>query len=386
MDCTTATEAEFYRWLNESVGRGPNLDRFWFAKDLKDRFQARLELSRLLYSGGWLGRAWPSYLGGQNRTLSEQISVYRAFASAGLPTVANWVGLEIVGPVLLKWGTDEQKRSYLPRIVRGEDIWCQALTEQGAGSDLAKIATTATRSGDQIILSGEKIWISWAAFADFALVLARSNPLENEGQFTFLIVNLRQQGVTVEPILAADGECEDCTVRFRDVCLPSNAVLGHANDGWKQLKTSLLAARGPGTFLRVASLRGALRNVADAFQDWNEFLRGAPQVATEFASLLMQVRALEALGARACAYDTYDDVDPLLSAAQKLTWARVSTDVFWWCLTLLRGRDRRDLIETRTKWAIKEYFRSLGCHIEGGTDEVQHNFIARRLYAKEINA
>ena len=201
----------------------------------------------VLYEGGYLAPGWPVEYGGGGSSSLEQVIVAEEFAKAGVPTGGynDVFGIQMLGNTLLQWGTEEQKQHYLPRILSGEDLWCQGYSEPNAGSDLGSLALRADRDGDQWILNGQKIWTSAGHLADHIFTLARTDPdAPKHKGISFLLVDMRQAGVEVRPIRMISGESEFNEVFYTDATCPVDHVVGGVNNGWAVAMTLLGYERG----------------------------------------------------------------------------------------------------------------------------------------------
>jgi hypothetical protein len=229
-----------------------------------------------LYANGLLGVAWPTEYGGGGMTKLEQVVLTEEMARAGVPAMGfnDNMSIKMLGGTLLRWGTEEQKRRFLPRILSGEDLWCQGFSEPEAGSDLASLSTSAVLDGDHWVINGQKIWTSKAREANWIFVLARSDPQSSKHKgITFLLVELAQPGIEIRPIRAMSGESEFNEVFFQNAVTPAHHVVGEVHGGWA-VATSLLglergeeAATNPILFraeldrlVSMAAERGRLRD------------------------------------------------------------------------------------------------------------------------------
>ena len=237
MNPTYSPEAEAYRekvraflsenlpagWRGTGALEGDELEQF------VDEWRSRLA------SSGYLAPGWPVEYGGGGLTALEQVIVAEEFAKAGVPTGgANDVfGIQMLGNTLLLFGTEEQKRHYLPRIISGADRWCQGYSEPNAGSDLGNLGLRAELDGDQWILNGQKIWTSAGHLADHIFTLARTDATAPKHKgISFLLVDMRQPGIEVRPIKMMSGESEFNEVFYTDVAVPKENVVGGVNNGW----------------------------------------------------------------------------------------------------------------------------------------------------------
>jgi alkylation response protein AidB-like acyl-CoA dehydrogenase len=214
--------------------------------------EASPEFSRKLAGRGWLGMVVPQEYGGHGRTAVERFVVVEELLVAGAPISAHWVGDRQTAPGLLKFGSEEQKRRFLPAIVKGELWFCLGMSEPGSGSDLASVRTLAVRTDGGWLLNGQKIWTSGAHYADYVVTLCRTSRLEGarHAGLSQLFVDLRAPGVTVRPIRLLNGFHHFNEVFFTDVFVPDDMVLGEVGDGWHQVTSELAYERsGPDRFL-----------------------------------------------------------------------------------------------------------------------------------------
>jgi alkylation response protein AidB-like acyl-CoA dehydrogenase len=217
---------------------------------------------RKLYDGGWCGVAWPKQYGGRGATLIEQVIFQEEMARARAPMLINLAGLTMGGPVLIAHGNEEQKQRHLKSILAADEIWCQGFSEPNAGSDLAALKTRAQLDGDSFIVSGQKVWTSFAAYADWCMLLVRTNPdAPKHKGITFLLVDMRSPGVTVRPLRQISGDEDFNEVFFEDVRVPRANVIGNIDGGWEIAITTLMHERATLTFTRQLQSRTALTDM-----------------------------------------------------------------------------------------------------------------------------
>jgi len=200
-----------------------------------------------LYEAGYLAPGWPAEYGGAGLSALEQVILAEEFAKAGVPTggTNDAFSIQMLGNTLLMMGSEEQKQYYLPRILSGEDTWCQGYSEPNAGSDLANVGLKAELDGDQWVLNGQKIWTSAGHLADHIFTLARTDPDASKHKgISFLLVDMRQPGVEVRPIKMISGESEFNEVFYTDAVCPKENVVGGVNDGWRVAMALLGYERG----------------------------------------------------------------------------------------------------------------------------------------------
>ncbi|MEE4381436.1 MAG: acyl-CoA dehydrogenase family protein [Pseudomonadales bacterium] len=263
MDLAFTTEEEAFR---EEV-------RHFFATALTDELReaGRLMTSvysskahalawqRILFEKGWLVPSWPAEYGGTGWSLTQRY-IFACERARARPPALSPMGLSMLGPALLGYGTPEQKAHYLPRILRGEDYWCQGYSEPQSGSDLASLQCSAVRDGDDFVLNGTKIWTTHAQYATHMFCLVRTSKQDRPQRgITFLLLDMRAPGVTVDPIRFVSGAATQAQVFFEDVRVPVENVVGDVDDGWTVAKYLLEFERGGGAYAP-----GLLEAIGDA--------------------------------------------------------------------------------------------------------------------------
>ena len=241
----SALRGEVRNWLREHLpwdyGRGlpPRFD------DLAEEVAFGRNWQAQLADGRWVGVAWPEEYGGRGAGPVEHFIVTEELARARAPELVGRIGINLVGPTLLAHGTAEQKERWLPRILSAEQLWCQLFSEPGAGSDLASVATRATPVDDGWLLNGQKVWTSYAQFADWGVCLARTNPdVPKQQGISYLVVDMRAPGVEVRPLRQITDEAEFNEVFFGDVLVPHDHLVGPEHEGWRVANSTLSHERG----------------------------------------------------------------------------------------------------------------------------------------------
>ncbi|MGH2394740.1 MAG: acyl-CoA dehydrogenase family protein, partial [Candidatus Limnocylindria bacterium] len=220
-------------WVADNMPRPqPRVD--WNPmRDDDDRASRARELQRRLYDGGFAGICYPPEYGGQGLPLEYQRAFDQESEGYELPMLFSVPTLSICGPTILEFGTEEQKRRYIPAFIRGDELWVQFMSEPSGGSDMAGALTRATRDGDVFLLNGSKIWSTYAYRSDLALCLARTNwDVPKHRGLTMFIVPIHHPGITVNQIKMVDGTEEFCEEFFDDAVIPAENVLGEVDDGW----------------------------------------------------------------------------------------------------------------------------------------------------------
>ena len=248
MDFNYSPEQEAYRrrvraWLDANQPP-PRTDeaRARINEDLL--WERKKRWHRQLYAGGWIGLSWPREYGGRGATFIEQVIYQQELARLNLSGGINVLGIIMNGPALMQWGTEEQKRRYLQPILTADEIWCEGMSEPGAGSDLASIQTRAELQGDYLIVNGQKVWTTVAQRADFCQLFVRTDPsLPKHKGMSALIVDMHSAGVTVKPLKQVTGDAEFNEIFFEDVRVPKENLLGPLNGGWQVLVSTLMHER-----------------------------------------------------------------------------------------------------------------------------------------------
>ncbi len=229
-------------------------------------FHSAMAWQKILHAKGWVAPDWPEEYGGTGWDINERYIFQEECKLANAPGLVM-MGLQMLGPMLMHYGTDEQKEQYLPRILSGEDLWCQGYSEPGAGSDLASLKTTARRDGDEYVVDGTKIWTSMAQHSNKIFCLVRTDKeAKPQAGISFLLMDLDTPGITVEEIVSLDGHVEQCQVFFDNVRVPVANLVGKENDGWSVAKYLLEFERGGHNFTidlkkQLAKLRSQAQTV-----------------------------------------------------------------------------------------------------------------------------
>jgi acyl-CoA dehydrogenase len=253
-----------------------------------------LPWQRILHTKGWVAPSWPREYGGPGWNEMQRYIFAAECARAGAPGLAP-MGLRMVGPVIMKYGSPEQKAHYLPRLLSGEDYWCQGYSEPGAGSDLASLQLRAVSDGDDYVLDGSKIWTTHAHWANRMFLLTRTKfEGKPQGGITFLLMDMRSPGVTVKPIITLAGDHEVNQVFFDGVRVPKANRLGEENAGWTVAKALLEFERGGGGGAghKVALARLRRMASAEAAGDGRPLLEDGDFTA-RLAALEIAVEAIE---------------------------------------------------------------------------------------------
>ena len=333
---------------------------------------------------GWTAPAWPKPYGGGGLNKAEAKILSQEMAKLGLRAPLVGFGLTMIGPLLLQEGSEELKRTHLPPIVRGEIRWCQGYSEPGAGSDLASLQTRALIDGDDFIVSGQKIWTSYADKADWMFLLVRTDPAaRKQDGITFLLMDMESPGVSVKPILLISGSSPFCETFLDNVRVPRAQVVGKVNGGWAMAKALLGHER---------------TMIAEIFKDrvpGNPLLELARRCiagsATRIADAVLRDRITQIEMDQACLDFTLKRSQDGMKAGHK---PGPETSIFKYYGTELNMRRRELMVSIAGPQALgwegpgfderelaltRDWLRSRGNSIEGGTSEIQLNIIAKRV-------
>jgi alkylation response protein AidB-like acyl-CoA dehydrogenase len=356
-------------------------------RSLDARMEALRAWQARCYEAGYVGRAWPREFGGGGGPVAEQIIIDQELAAAGAPEFANVVGLDVLGPSLLRFGTDEQRRRHIPPILGAEEIWCQGFSEPDAGSDLASLRTRAEDRGDHFVVSGQKTWVSWGQFARWCGVLARTHEAGPKHRgISLLIVDMRSPGVELRPMTQITGHAEFCELFLDEVVVPRSNLLGELGDGWKIAMHTLGHERGTAALPRQIKLRTwldrAVRVAAERTVD-GEPLIDDPAAQLSLARALVAVEVLR--------HHAYRTVGEFLnggavgsdSSSVKLLMAEAEQRLAAGVLEVLGPtleHAEPDATDENEFWN-ETYLYSRAATVYGGTQQIQRNIIADRVLA-----
>jgi alkylation response protein AidB-like acyl-CoA dehydrogenase len=275
-----------------------------------------------LFANGWLGLAWPVEYGGGGMSKLEQVVLVEECARAMVPLgpASDTVTVKMVGNTLLKWGTEEQKRAFLPRILAGEDTWCQGFSEPDAGSDLAGLTTRAVLDGDEWVIDGQKIWTSFATSANWIFVLARTDPtVAKHRGITFLLCPMNTPGVEVRPIRMLTGGSEFNEVFFTGARIPAGNVVGPVHGGWAVAMSLLGHERGEEAALNPIMFRHEWDRLVELARQYGR--EEEPAIRAGLAWCYERVEIMRLLGRRILTQYLRDgDLGPAASIS-KLYWS-----------------------------------------------------------------
>ncbi len=401
MDLTYPADAEAFRgeirdWLVSNLPAG------WFDNGFEMTSEERKAFNEgwpaTLFDGGWICATWPTEYGGKGLTTMQGVVLAEEFAKAKAPLRADFFGDTLVGPTILQWGTEEQKREFLPKILKGEMSWCQGFSEPNSGSDLASLKTTAILDGDEWIINGQKVWTTQGHHADYCFLLTRTDPdAPKHKGISYLLVPMRQPGVEVRGIVQPDGTAEFCEVFFDNARCPKDNVVGGINDGWKVANSTLGFERGMSATTGYRRFEEEFRLLAE-----QATANGAiddPNVRQRLVRFYSKIQILRVHGLRSLSATVSGRKDPsvaALGAMNKMFWSEMHKEAMELALDIYgassmlvdtgpaagswpgSGRDKR-----REGYPVSPmmsaFFFSRSETIWGGTSQIQRNIVGERV-------
>jgi alkylation response protein AidB-like acyl-CoA dehydrogenase len=331
---------------------------------------------RIMYEGGYVGITWPRDVGGQGGSPMQQAIVDQELSRAGVPGHIGLIGIGMCGPTVIGHGSADQKQRYLKRLLSCEDIWCQLFSEPASGSDLAALRTKAVREGDGWRVNGQKVWTTLAQYADYGILLARTDPtLAKHKGLTMFVVDMKAPGVTVRPLRQMSGSAEFNEVFFDDVIIPDSERLGEVNDGWRVGLTTLMSERlslgGGGNEMGI-STGGAASYIAGQLPTLTAERQAL--VRQDFGRVWTQLLATRYTGYRQLSAISKGALPGPEASAGKLAGTKASRQ-----LADLAVRVSGD----EGLWSDGPFQASQaglpGLAIAGGTDEILRNVIGERV-------
>ncbi|MGO9381622.1 MAG: acyl-CoA dehydrogenase family protein [Mycobacterium sp.] len=378
MDFSYPAEVEQFRtelrdWLSANL-----TDELVAARRPAGRDDAAIEMlrawSRTMADAGWAAVSWPREYGGRGATVLEQLVYTEETTRARAPMPLNVIGMNNIAPAIMQYGTEDQKRTLLPRMMRADDIWCQGMSEPEAGSDLAALRTRAVLDGDDFVVNGQKIWTSLGHRADWCQLYVRTDPDAPKHQgISCLIVDMRLPGIEVRPLVTLNGDADFAEVFFRDVRVPASALLGPLNAGW-QVATTTLSHERAGAARLYAEMQARLEELVDDIATQSDALED-PVTLRRLGEIAVRIKYLEVLCQRSISAMLHGGSDSAAFASASLAktvWGEIGQDMAALAFDVLgtRGAD--------APWANYR-LTSRSLTIAGGTTQINKNITAQRV-------
>jgi alkylation response protein AidB-like acyl-CoA dehydrogenase len=327
------------------------------------------------FDHGFARITWEPEYGGRNGTPMQQVIFNQEESHYRVPTFAFVIGVGMIAPTIKAVGTPEQQERYLRPLLRGEEIWCQLFSEPGAGSDVASLATSAVRDGDEWVLNGQKVWTSGAQYSDFGEIICRTSPdAEKHRGITAFVVDMRAPGVEIRPLRQMTGGAQFNEVFFTDVRVPHGNVLGDVDNGWSVAITTLMNERvaiGSGS----AGGRGGAKELIALAQAAG--VGSDPLLRQRLASVYTKSRIAKFIGMRALTATSKGQVPGPEGSIGKLFGAMLGTEVGDTAMAILGTRGITK-VDDDYSWNLS-LLAAPASHIAGGTTEVMKNIIGERV-------
>ena len=390
MDLRDSPEQAHFRsdvraWLAENLPEGWGTSAFELPRGIEERVAFARDWQRRLHEGGWGGLDWPREFGGREAGVVESLIYGEEYARARAPDLIMLaVGLHLVGPTLIAHGTDAQKQRFLAPILSGEEIWCQGFSEPGAGSDLAGLRTRGEVRGDAIVVTGQKIWTSFAQAADWCILVVRTDPDSTRHRgLSFLVVDMKTPGITVRPLREMTGEAWFNEVFFDGVRVPVANVVGGIGAGWSVILDTLSHERvSASPHARLEAELVALRDLARRVPYKGGVAADDPVIRQRIAQFTIELTALRTSAYRNAAVIESTGAPGPEGSTLKLGWSELDQRVKS-CVVemlgpygLLTADDPRAVDDGH--WS-HELMWSRAASIYAGTSEIQRNVIAERV-------
>lgn len=375
MTATVSEPTSVYAPLVEEVDRfmsGQRLPRY---TDSAERFMADLVgFQARLHKAGLAVVSWPSRYGGRDLDPGASATVARRLGELGAPELANFVGIEVLAPALIRFAAGEQLDSWLPAMADASELWCQLFSEPDAGSDLAALRTAARREGEGWVVTGTKIWSTWGHLARWGVLLARTGTTEERHHgITAFVVDMTADGVDARPLRAMTGRAEFAEVFLDDVYVPDEMVVGSPGQGWDVTLHILGSERGPYAVRRAAVIRTVLNEVLDTARR----LDLPASVRDEIARAVITVRMLDLRIETVVADLAVGRYPGPEAAITKLMLTKAEQDVM---AAAHRVQSLGSLAWSgETPAPVGDYLYSVAASIYGGSAQIQRNLIGERL-------
>ena len=389
MDFSFSKQEEAFRrelraWLEANLPEGWLDGSYQMPEDETEKAAFLRDWQRKLYEGGYAAIAWPEKYGGRNATLMEEIVYHQEMVRVKAPALINYVGIHMVGPTLMQIGTEEQKETYIPKILTGEEVWCQGYSEPNAGSDLAALQTSAVKEGDKWVINGQKVWTSFGHVADRCFLLARTNRYDKKHKgITAFLLDMKQEGVETRPIIQMDGKHDFNEVYLNNAVAYDADIVGEVDEGWR-VSIALLMHERTGIGAQVFTLEQQFNDLVAVTKELevdDEPLINDPFVQRTMVDLYARSRGSLLNYYRSLTKQLKKGHPGVEGSMDKLIVSELTKDLFAQSISLQGHRGvlwKEDAVIGSSYWQ-DNYLYSFGQTIGGGTSEIQKNTIAERM-------
>ena len=371
MDLTLSPQEESFRdelraWLEENhPGAEPEGD--------EAAFEFRKEWQRKLADAGYAGLSWPEEYGGRGATLIEQAIFNEELVRAKAPMTANVLGLVMGGPVVIAHGTEEQKERYLKPILTAEEIWCQGFSEPESGSDLASLKTKAVKSNGEWVVTGQKVWTTYAHEAKWCMLVARTDPdVPKHKGLTYFLMDMEQDAVQVRPLRQITGESEFNEIFMEEARIPDENVVGDVGNGWAVAITTLMHERAGLGFGSAIALKIALGELMEEIRERG--LDEDPVIRQRIGQLYIEAECLRLNASRGLTQIMKTGVPGPEGSLVKWQWSDSNQTLTELAMDVRGGE--APVVDDH--WTYR-FLRARANSIEGGTTEILKNIVAERV-------
>jgi alkylation response protein AidB-like acyl-CoA dehydrogenase len=365
--------AELREWLLVNL-----TDELVAARRPSGRDDATFEMLRgwsaTMSDAGWAAVSWPREYGGRGATVLEQLVYTEETTRARAPMPLNVIGMNNIAPAIMQYGTEDQKKTLLRRMMRADDIWCQGMSEPEAGSDLAALRTRAVRDGDDFVVNGQKIWTSLGHRAHWCQLYVRTDPEAPKHQgISCLIVDMALPGIEVRPLVTLNGDADFAEVFLHDVRVPTDALLGPLNGGW-QVATTTLSHERAGAARLYAEMQVRLEELVDDIAAHSDALED-PVTLRRLGEIAVRIKYLEVLCQRSISATLHGGSEGAAfgtASLAKTVWGEIGQDLAALAFDVLGTRG------ANAPWANYR-LTSRSLTIAGGTTQINKNITAQRV-------
>ena len=376
-----AFRSEVRAWLEANKKFAPPPSNIMADEGAGD-WEARVNWHKKLNEGGWVAVNWPKEYGGRGATVMQRLIYREELSRLGLNEPLLGMGISLLGPTLMHWGTEEQKRNHIPKILKGEEVWCQGYSEPGSGSDLASLQTRAIEDGDYFVVNGQKVWTSNAQYSDWIFLLVRTDPEAPKHKgISYLLVDMKTPGITVRPLVQMTGAQGFNEVFFEDVRVPKKNLVANKNQGWQVAITTLMFERN-GAGGGSGGMVHELVTLAQAIPRGRGTAWDDSSVRQKIAEFYCEQQALKYTGFRQLTRRLKGLPPGPEGLMMKLAGTELGLRISLFAMELLGPYSQ---LEYKAPYALdrgKWSFRMLaarGSTIAAGTNQIQHNIIGERV-------